>query len=152
MIYSLRVQYENGGNFPDFLLRLILRAFRKQFENEKFDLVLYVPPTESGDLVRNFATKIARVLKTPISHNLIKIGETKPQKIFQTGLLKKDNVKDAFVYIPEGEIRDKNILLIDDIYDSGATIKEIGRFLSKLGAKKVAPLVIAKTVGGDIVE
>jgi len=42
------------------------------------------------------------------------------------------------------------MLLIDDIFDSGATIKEIGKYLSKLGAVKVVPLVIAKTVGGDI--
>ena len=134
------------------MIKLTLRAFRKQFGNEKFDLVLYVPPTESGDLVGNFASKIAQILKIPISHNLKKIGDTKPQKVFQTGLLKIDNVKNAFVYNPEDEIKDKNILLIDDICDSGATIKEIGKFLSKLGAKKVAPLVIAKTIGGDIVE
>ncbi len=44
----------------------------------------------------------------------------------------------------------KSILLIDDIYDSGATIKEIGKMLTKKGAKLIAPLVIAKTVGGDI--
>ena len=43
----------------------------------------------------------------------------------------------------------KSILLIDDIYDSGATIKEIGRMLAKAGAAEKAPLVIAKTVGGD---
>ena len=41
-------------------------------------------------------------------------------------------------------------MLIDDIFDSGATIKEIGRYFTKLGVEKVAPLVIAKTVGGDI--
>jgi ATP-dependent DNA helicase RecQ len=41
-------------------------------------------------------------------------------------------------------------LLIDDIYDSGATVKEIGKYLIQEGALEVAPLVIAKTVGGDI--
>jgi ATP-dependent DNA helicase RecQ len=40
-------------------------------------------------------------------------------------------------------------LLIDDIFDSGATIKEIGRVLKKKGAAKAAPLAIARTVGGD---
>ena len=40
-------------------------------------------------------------------------------------------------------------LEIDDIFDSGATIKEIGRYLTKLGAFQIAPLTIAKTVGGD---
>jgi len=47
-------------------------------------------------------------------------------------------------------IINKSILLIDDIFDSGATIKEIGKMLTNKGAKIIAPLVIAKTVGGDI--
>jgi hypothetical protein len=33
--------------------------------------------------------------------------------------------------------------------DSGATLKEIGKFFSNLGAIKISPIVIAKTVGGD---
>lgn len=48
-------------------------------------------------------------------------------------------------------IKGKSILLIDDIFDSGATIKEIGKLLTGLGAVKIAPLVIARTVGGDSV-
>jgi len=147
-----RCKYEGGGDFPDYLVKLTIKAYKKHFVNEKFDLILYVPPTESGDLVKNFAIKIAKLLKIPISHSLRKICVTNPQKMFQTAILKTRNVKNAFAYNPEDEIKGKNILLIDDIYDSGATIKEIGRYLSKLGANKVAPLVIAKTVGGDIVE
>jgi ATP-dependent DNA helicase RecQ len=65
--------------------------------------------------------------------------------------LKLENVRDAFEIKTPEEVRGKNILLIDDIFDSGATIKEIGRYLSNLGAEKVAPVVIAKTVGGDLV-
>jgi len=41
-------------------------------------------------------------------------------------------------------------LFSDDIYDSGATIKAIGKYLTGAGAQKIAPLVIAKTVGGDL--
>ena len=146
-----RCKYENGGEFPDFLLKLTLRAFAKKLNGESFDLVLYVPPTESGTLVKNFAEKISRVLKIPISHGLVKIRETKPQKIFQNSVLKKDNIKDAFHFEPIEMIQGKKILLVDDIFDSGATIKEIGKYLTKAGAAKIAPLVIAKTVGGDSV-
>ncbi len=144
-----RCKYENGGDFPDFLLKLTLKAFRKKFGQEPYDLVLYVPPTKSGDLVKNFAIKIADVLKIPISHQLKKQRETEEQKIFENAYLKSDNVKEAFRYKNHQEIFGKNILLIDDIFDSGATIKEIGRYLTKLGAFKIAPLTIAKTVGGD---
>jgi len=145
-----RSKYENGGDFPDFLLRLTLKAFRKKFGQEKFDLVLYVPPTKSGELVKNFAIKISQVLKFPISHNLRKQRQTSEQKVFENSYLKSDNVRDAFTYNNPTEIKDKSILMIDDIFDSGATVKEIGRYLTNIGAKKIAPLVIAKTVGGDL--
>lgn len=145
-----RSKYENGGDFPDFLLKLTLKAYRKQYGQEPFDLIVYVPPTESGDLVKNFAEKISRILRIPISHNLIKIGTTQPQKSFHNGLLKSDNVLNKFGYNVPDEIVGKSIILFDDIFDSGATIKEICKMLTRNGASKIAPLVIARTVGGDI--
>lgn len=145
-----RCKYEGGGDFPDYLLKITLKAFRRTFRNMKIDLLLYVPPTTSGDLVKNFAQKIADILNIPVSHNLVKQRETKAQKIFRNSILKKGNVKNAFNYLEPSEIQGKNILLIDDIFDSGATISEIGKLLIGLGAIKIVPLVIAKTVGGDI--
>ncbi len=145
-----KCKYENGGDFPDFLVNLTVKAFRYHFKSIRFHLILYVPPTESHDLVKNFAQKISNELKIPISHKLKKIKRTEPQKVFQNSILKKDNVKDAFVYENPSELINKNILIIDDIFDSGNTIKEIGRMLSKLGSGKIAPLVIAKTVGGNL--
>jgi ATP-dependent DNA helicase RecQ len=146
-----RSKYEQGGDFPDFLLKLVLKAFRKKFGQEKFDLVLYVPPTSSGDLVKNFAVKISQVLKFPISHNLVKARQTKEQKVFENGYLKTDNVSGAFTFATPNDVKGKSILLVDDIFDSGATLKEIGRLLTNFGAVKIAPIVIARTVGGDIV-
>ncbi len=146
-----RSKYENGGDFPDFLVGLALKAYRKKFGQEIFDLVLYVPPTKSGDLVKNFAKTIARILKFPLSDGLKKVRDTNEQKVFENSCLKADNVKDAFIFERPEEINGKRILLIDDIFDSGATVKEIGKYLTGLGAEKIAPLVIAKTVGGDVV-
>lgn len=144
-----KCKYENGGDYPDILTKQTLRAFGKTFKEQKFDLVLFVPPTKSGKLVENFATKIASTLKLPLAP-LLKVKETKEQKIFQNGALKTDNVLGAFDI--QINVRNKAILLIDDIFDSGATIKEIGKMLTSKGAKIIAPLVIAKTVGGDVAE
>ena len=145
-----RCKYENGGDFPYNLLKITLSAFRSQFDKNNFNLIVYVPSTISGDLVKNFSEKISYILNIPMSYNLKKTRETEPQKIFQNKLLKKDNVKDAFTFVEPDEIKGKNILLIDDICDSGATIKEIGKMLTKLGANSITPLVIAKTVSGDL--
>lgn len=145
-----RSKYENGGDFPDFLLRLTLKAFWKKLSDISFDLVIYVPPTHSGDLVKNFAEKFAASIKVPLSSGLVKSRETKEQKIYQNSYLKKENIKDAFTYDHPDDIDGKKILLLDDIYDSGATMKEIGRLLTSMGAELIVPIAIAKTVGGDI--
>lgn len=146
-----RSKYENGGDFPDFLLRLTLKAFRKTFGNQKFDMILYVPPTHSGDLVKNFAIKISKTLNIPICHTLIKTRETQEQKVFQNGYSKKDNIANAFGCRNMSKIQGKRIILIDDIFDSGATIKEIGKMLTQNGAHVIAPITIAKTIGGELV-
>jgi ATP-dependent DNA helicase RecQ len=70
--------------------------------------------------------------------------------VFQNGWLKQDNVKDAFSYLSPEEIKGKRIILLDDIFDSGATMKEIGKMLTAMGAETIVPVAIAKTVGGDI--
>lgn len=99
--------------------------------------------------MRNFAYKVGNALKIPVSDLLIKTHETEAQKVFQNNVLKKDNVIDSFTITEPDLIQGKRILLIDDIYDSGATIKEIGKLLTKMEAVEIAPLVIAKTIGGD---
>lgn len=144
-----RCKYGQGGDFPDSLLKMTLRAFRKRLGNMPFDLILYVPPSVSGNLVKNFAYKIGKTLKLPVSDVLVKTRQTKAQKIFQNHVLKRDNVADAFDLMQKTEVQGKNILLIDDILDSGATIKEIGKLLTAYGATTIVPLVIAKTIGGD---
>ena len=144
-----RSKYENGGDFPDFLLKKTLSVVGKKFRGIHFDLVLYLPPTNSGDLVKNFATKFARVIGVPISHELIKVRITQEQKMFQNSYSKQENVCGAFD-IDEDIVKDKYIVLLDDIYDSGATLKEVGKLLTQKGAKCIVPIVIAKTVGGTL--
>ncbi len=147
-----KCKYQNGGDFPDSLVALTVNAYQEKLKSENFDLILYVPSTVSGDLVKNFAEKVADRIHLPVSHKLKKTRNTSEQKIFITNFLKSNNVKDAFTVSDPSEVEGKSILLIDDIFDSGATIKEIAAMLTKMGATKIAPLVIAKTVGGDLAD
>lgn len=145
-----KCKYETKKDFPDFLLTQMLRTFEVKLSSENFDLILYVPPTVSGDLVKNFTMKLSEKLHLPLSHGLQKVRITKEQKIFENGYLKKENVVGAFIFKNPKEINGKNILLIDDVFDSGSTVKEVGKYLTKCGAAKIIPLVIAKTIAGDL--
>jgi ATP-dependent DNA helicase RecQ len=146
-----RSKYETKEDFPDFLFKLCLKAYRKRFDQEKFDFIAYVPPTSSGDLVKNFAIKLSQVLNLPITHDLVKTRQTKEQKVFENGYLKSDNVRGAFSFNNPSVLAGKSILLVDDIFDSGATIKELGKLFTTFGVIKIAPIVIARTIGGDLV-
>ncbi|MFN8207487.1 MAG: RecQ family ATP-dependent DNA helicase [Bacteroidales bacterium] len=145
-----RCKYESGEDFPDHLISLTLKAYRKYFGSETFDYIVYVPPTKSGKLVKNFALKIASALKITFQDELVKTRPTAEQKVFENSYLKKENVKDAFRCKNPAIFIGKKVLIVDDIYDTGATMKELGRYFSSIGVIVCAPLVIARTVAGDL--
>lgn len=57
-----------------------------------------------------------------------------------------ENVKGAFAVENKEKIKDKVILLIDDVYTTGSTVKECAKMLKKNGAKKVIVLTLARGV------
>jgi ComF family protein len=67
----------------------------------------------------------------------------------QTGLnrtARKRNVKNAFAVRQPGKIKDKRILLVDDVYTTGATVNECARILNLNGALEVHVLTLARAV------
>ena len=65
----------------------------------------------------------------------------------QTGLNPKerrDNVKGAFAVPRPNLVQGKKVLLIDDVFTTGATVKECARFLLKAGAHRVEVLTVAR--------
>lgn len=142
-------KYENAGPFSKYILEQSEKIFNQHFGDKKFDLAIYIPPTKSGDLVENFALTLCERLDIPLTHNLKKRNQTYEQKIFETTSRKKENVQNIFYFENPEELKEKNILLIDDVWDSGETIKEVARYLSSLDINSCTPFTIAKTVGGE---
>lgn len=67
----------------------------------------------------------------------------------QTYLNKKEreaNVAHAFVVTNKSKVRGKNILLVDDVYTTGATMNAIALVLFEAGAKNVYGVTLAHTV------
>ena len=65
----------------------------------------------------------------------------------QSDLTRKDrekNVQGVYEILNNEKIKDRKIILFDDIYTTGSTAKEISRLLIRNGAKEVLLLTIAK--------
>ncbi|GAA2831359.1 ComF family protein [Aminobacter aminovorans] len=64
---------------------------------------------------------------------------------------REDNVRAAFVVPPEAEIdvRGRRVLVIDDVYTTGATVAAVTRALRKGGAGAVDVLTFARVLPGD---
>jgi ComF family protein len=65
----------------------------------------------------------------------------------QVGLgkdMRERNIRGAFRVADAGRIRDEKIILVDDVYTTGSTVKECARILMKSKAEKVAVLTLAR--------
>lgn len=78
-----------------------------------------------------------------LSRYLIRAYPTRPQsKLDKSERLK--NVKDTFKAIEISFLRDKNILLADDLFTTGATLNECAKILKEAGVKKIHCLTFAR--------
>ena len=57
---------------------------------------------------------------------------------------RRDNVKGAFAVPDPGLVKGKNVLLVDDLFTTGSTVKECARVLRKAGARQVEVLTVAR--------
>lgn len=89
------------------------------------------------------AHELATYLHLPVLENvLVRPKKTVMQKHLTT-TQRASNVKDAFAVTDARQITDRDILLLDDVYTSGATTHECARVLQQHGARSVTILTVA---------
>lgn len=126
-------------------------------KNEKFcgkikfyDIIIPVPMHKEKKNIRGYnqteiiAGEIAKNLNIKYENKLlIKNVNTKMQSSL-TEKERYENIKNVFFIVNDEKIKRKNIILIDDIYTTGATLDECANVLKNAGANKVCGVVIAK--------
>jgi ComF family protein len=97
---------------------------------------------QSGEIARHFS----RIAGVPLArHGLMRIRPTQ----VQAGLTRRErrrNVSGAFAVAKSAEIRGKAILLIDDVFTTGATLNECAKILRQSGAARIAVLTVARVI------
>lgn len=137
---------------------LLLDAFLAHWEPGTIDMIIPVPLHIKRLRSRGFNQSYVQLKEWPgiaenlfadISpiwidrDNLVRCVQTRPQ----TGLGKRQrraNIRDAFSLKDPKRIRDKHVLLVDDVYTTGATVNECSKILLTAGAKCVDVLTLAR--------
>jgi ComF family protein len=92
------------------------------------------------------ARQINRIYNLPLDcFTLYRKLDTPPQ----TQLPEEDrrkNMRGAFALTPQTSVKGKCLLLVDDVYTSGATVNECSRVLKRGGAREVFVLTLARAV------
>jgi competence protein ComFC len=142
--FKYKKNFFAGEIISDFIIELIK-------ENKiNGDYILYVPGNRESIKKRGFdqcnfiAKKISIKLDIPLLKDIKKKNNIKEQK----RLSKEEryiNIKDAFYIKEKNNIEGKEIILIDDVITTGATLLEVEKILIEGKASKINILTVAKS-------
>jgi ComF family protein len=154
-------KYKGKSWLGKMLGRLLFQAYTEWWTLDEFDMVLPVPLHPKRQRQRGFNQAYVLVKEWPVfarkwipgrstltvEYSLLRRkGWTNPQ----VGLDPKSrlqNVRGAFDISPPCEMMTgKRVLLVDDVYTTGATLSECTRLLLRKGAARVEALTLAKAL------
>lgn len=153
-------KYKGKIQLAESLGEVLLTTFLLFWDIDSIDVIVPVPLhrnrlrergfNQTYLLVRNWKTS-AGGLSFNLSHLqigrdvLVRTLPTAPQTALGRAQ-RAANVKNAFVVSDGEKIKNRRILLVDDVYTTGATVNECARLLLKHGAEHVDVLTLARAV------
>jgi ComF family protein len=125
-------------------------AFDRHAAGEKWDALVPVPlyhrrlRTRGFNQARELANGLGRARGIPVRDCLQRLRETPPQVRLERGA-RWENMQGAFAVKGRFDVAGQNLLLIDDVFTTGATTNACARALAEAGAGRLAVLTVARS-------
>lgn len=142
---SKSIVYKLKYNNQTYISKNIAQIMKEKLyiENIKFDYILCVPLHKKRFKKRGFnqAEKIAKYLSQqigiPYIDALARVSNTK--RLYKLNKeQRKIELKNAFIIkLFKNELKNKKVLIVDDIFTTGSTVNEISKLLKLNGVNKV---------------
>ncbi len=147
-----RYKYSRALWFEPFLADLLIRASAAELTRANWDAIVPVPlhPTKERDREFNQAQRLAACLSRatgiPLHANwLRRIEPTRTQTLLSRAE-RAANVQRAFAARPGLRLNGERIVLIDDVFTTGATTSACARVLKAAGAGDVCVWTVARGI------
>lgn len=118
---------------------------------ETFDMIIPVPLHKSRKSFRGynqseeFANGLSVGLGSPVEPDLLKRSVRTQTQTKRTRLNRWENVREVFEISEPAKIQGRNVLLVDDIITTGATVEACGRQLIDAGCNALSIACMAVT-------
>lgn len=125
-------------------------------KNEEFreliDLIIPVPLHKNDLRKRGFnqsvllAKIIGNYFSIPVKEEVLIKKRLTPSQVNLSKKERDKNIFKAFFINESKEVKEKNILILDDIFTTGSTVEECAKELKKAGTKNIFVLTLARSV------
>jgi ComF family protein len=133
------------------LAQLMITHLSEELTLSQYHAILPVPLHKIRQRQREYnqsailAKHIARHCKIPLMvNNLIRIRHTDSQALLEGQKARQANVKNAFQVTHPASLRDRHIILVDDVVTTGATVNECSKTLKKAGVKSILVFTLSR--------
>lgn len=146
------LKYNARIHLASSLGNMLADSVSELFDLELMDLLIPVPlhPRRLRERGFNQALLLARSLEkrlnVPLNPKVLRRIRYTEHQVNLSRSARKKNVRGVFAVSDPSLVKGKNILLVDDVYTTGATVNECGRILLKSGANEVYVLTVARSV------
>lgn len=147
-----RFKYGRKVSLGKPLGRVLAQACRAWVREWKVDVIIPVPLHPKRLRWRGFnqsvllARQVSRICEVRVDPFLLKRNVETPPQTQLSEEERRGNVRGAFSVNAEKSAENRSVLLLDDVYTSGATVNECSRCLKRAGAKEVYVLTLARAV------
>ena len=115
------------------------------------DIIVYIPMTKRRERKRGYnqsrlmAEEISALSGIKIGYGIVEKRETETNQVGLTRSERRRNLTGSFLVKDKLSIKDKTVLVVDDVMTTGSTLECISAELKKAGAKEVIALTAAVT-------
>ena len=139
-------------NLPNHWCKELINFICEHPKYKNVDVILAIPSTQKDRVYQPVEVLAREVSKNiDVSYKpelLVRVRRMEQQKGMKNLEQKRSNIASAFRVEHPEELRNRRVLLLDDLVNSGETLKESTRILKQAGASTVYVLALNENYGG----